>query len=264
MHRSAICLLIAGPLIAQGPAKIPSDLQFEVASFKPAKDQGQRRGGGIRPAPGGQRYEATNCSINTMIQVAYRVKAEQIIGGPDWLKTERYDMEAKAEKPSTADELHTMLMNMLVDRVQLKFHRETREMPIYALTVYKDAPKLTPHETTNAGEPWIDQKQPKFLHMEMKATAVPMAYVAYRLSTLLDRPVVDLTKLAGSYDFALAYTRELPPGFPEGTKINGEDPDTSGPTIFEAVRKQLGLDLKAQKGPAEVIVIEHAEKPTEN
>src|SRR5262249_54135679 len=100
--------------------------------------------------------------------------------------------------------------------------------------------------------------------MKLKATSVPMEYVAYRLGTLLDRPVVNLTNLGGSYDFGLEYTRELPPEFPEGTKINGEDPDTSGPTIFEALRKQLGLELKAQKGPAQVIVIDHAERPTEN
>lgn len=263
MHRSAaVCVLVAARLLAQAPAKISPDLQFDVASFKLSNAQG--RGGGIRPAPGGQRYQATNVPINLMIQVAYRVKADQIIGGPDWLKTDRYDMEAKAEKPSTADELHVMLMNLLVDRLQLKFHHETREMAMYALTVGKDGPKLTPHEAANASEPWIDQQQPKFLHMKWNATCVPMDYVAYRLATLLDRPVVDLTKLTGSYDFTLEYTRELPPGFSEGTKINGEDPDTSGPSLFEAVRKQLGLELKAQKGPVDVVVIDHAEKPSAN
>ena len=134
---------------------------------------------------------------------------------------------------------------------------------MYALTVGKGGPKLTPHEAANAGEPWIDQAQEKFLHMKMKATSASMDYFAFRLSQLLDRPVVDLTNLTGGYDFNLEYTRELPPGFPEGGKINGEDPDTSGPTVFAAV-KQLGLELKGQKGPVEVIVIDHVEKPTGN
>jgi uncharacterized protein (TIGR03435 family) len=80
----------------------------------------------------------------------------------------------------------------------------------------------------------------------------------------MDRPVVDLTNLHGGFDFNLEYTRELPPGFPDNGKINGEDPDTSGPTVFDAVKKQLGLELKAQKGPVEVIVIDRAEKPTAN
>ena len=262
MHRLAVCVLCAAPLCAQPPAKIPPELRFEIASLKPST--GQERGGGIRPAPGGQRYLATNCPIKLMIQVAYRVKADQIVGGPAWLETERYDMEGKAEKQSNGDEMHVMLMNLLVDRLQLKFHHEKKEMAIYALLPGKGAPKLTPHEAANAGDPWIDQTQEKFLHLKLKATSAPMDYVAFRLSQLMDRPVVDMTNLHGGYDFELAYTRELPPGFPEGGKINGEDPDTSGPSIFEAVKQQLNLELKARKGPVDVIVIDHVEKPTGN
>jgi uncharacterized protein (TIGR03435 family) len=262
MHRSVVCALAAGLLLAQAPIKIPPDLRFEVASLKPSS--GQREGGGIRPAPGGQRYEAINCPINLMIQVAYRVKADQIVGGPAWMNTDRFDMEAKAEKASSADDLHVMLMNLLVDRLQLKFHHEKKEIAMYGLTVDKGGAKLTPHEAANAGEPWIDLTVTKFLHTKMTATCAPIDYFAFRLSQFMDRPVVDLTNLKGGYDFTLEYTRELPPGFPEGGKINGEDPDTSGPTVFEAVKKQLGLELKAQKGPVEVIVIDHAEKPTGN
>jgi uncharacterized protein (TIGR03435 family) len=261
MFRVAVGLSFAA-LFSQAPAKIPPDLQFEVASLKPSTGEG--RGGGIRPAAGGQRYEATNCPIKLMIQVAYRVKADQIVGGPAWLDSDRFDLEAKAEKPSSADELHVMLINMLQDRVQLQFHREKKEVPMYALTVDKGGPKLTPHEAANAGDPWIDQVQEKFLRIKMKATFAPMDYFAFRLSQLMDRPVVDLTNLHGGFDFNLEYTRELPPGFPDNGKINGEDPDTSGPTVFDAVKKQLGLELKAQKGPVEVIVIDRAEKPTAN
>jgi uncharacterized protein (TIGR03435 family) len=262
MDRVAVGFLFAAALFAQAPARVPPDLQFEVASLKPSTAEG--RGGGIRPAAGGQRYEATNCSIKLMIQVAYRVKADQIVGGPAWLDSDRFDLEAKAEKPSSADELHVMLINMLQDRIQLKFHHEKKEMPMYVLTVDKGGPKLTPHEAANAGDPWIDQIQEKFLHIKMKATFAPMDYFAFRLSQLMDRPVVDLTNLHGGFDFNLEYTRELPPGFPENGKINGEEPDTSGPTVFDAVKKQLGLELKAQKGPVEVIVIDRAEKPTGN
>ncbi len=262
MHRIAVCVLFAATLFAQAPAKTPPDLRFDVASLKPS--EGLEPGGGIRPEPGGQTYKATNCPIKTMIQVAYRVKADQIVGGPAWLDTDRFDMEARAEKPSSADELHVMLINMLMDRLQLKFHHEKKDMPMYALMVDKGGPKLTPHEAANAGEPWIDQAQEKFLHMKLKATSAPMDYFAFRLSQLLDLPVVDLTNLHGGYDFNLEYTRDLPPGFPEGGKINGEEPDTSGPTIFAAVKQQLGLQLKPQKGPVEVIVIDHAEKPSGN
>jgi uncharacterized protein (TIGR03435 family) len=199
-----------------------------------------------------------------MIQVAYRIKADQIMGGPSWLETDRFDMQAKAEEPSSGDELHVMLMNMLVDRLQLKFHHEKKEMQIYALTVDKNGPKLTPHEAANGGDPWIDQAEESFLHVKMKATSSPMDYLAFRLSQVMDRPVVDLTNLHGGYDFNLEFTRDLPSGFPQNGKINGEDPDTSGPTLFAAVKQQLGLELKAQKGPVDVIVIDHVEKPTDN
>jgi uncharacterized protein (TIGR03435 family) len=262
MHRIAVSVLFAATLLAQMPGNIPSDLRFEVASLKPSTSAEQ--GGGIRPAPGGQRYEATNCSIKLMIMVAYRIKAEQIIGGPGWLESDRFDMEARAEKPSSADELHVMLMNMLADRLQLKFHHEKKEMQMYALTVDKGGPKMTPHQAANAGDPWVDQSEGSFLHMRLKATYAPMDYFAFRLSQLLDRPVVDLTSLHGGYDFTLEYTRELPLGFPDGGKVNGADPDTSGLTVFAAVKQQLGLELKPQKGPVDVIVIDHAEKPSAN
>ena len=91
-----------------------------------------------------------------------------------------------------------------------------------------------------------------------------MDYFAFRLSQVLDRPVINLTKLPGSFDFDLAYTREPPPGIKEGSLINGEPVDISGPTIFEAVRKQLGLKLDPEKGPVDIIVIDHVEKPSEN
>src|ERR1700679_2263991 len=117
--RIAIAVLVAAILFAQTSTKIPPDLRFEVASLKPSTATGQAFG--IRPAPGGQRYEAVNCPIKLMIQVAYRIKADQITGAPNWLETDRFDMQAKAEKPSSADELHVMLMNMLADRLQLKF-----------------------------------------------------------------------------------------------------------------------------------------------
>jgi len=167
-------------------------------------------------------------------------------------------MDAKAEKPSSLDDLNLMLQDLLVERFKLKFHRETKELPVYALTVDKGGPKL--HEAQGAGNPSIDFRQEPFLHVKMHATSVPMDYFAWRLG--LDRPVIDLTKLKGSYDFDLAYTAELPPGLEEGP--NGTPIDVSGPSIFEAVQKQLGLKLERQKGPVEVVVIDHAEKAVEN
>ena len=157
-----------------------------------------------------------------------------------------------------------MLMNLLSDRLQLKFHHEKKDMRRYEITVDKDGAKLTAHDPQNPHDVWIEITQEKFLHMKLTATAVPMDYVAFRLASLMDSPVVDLTGLKGNYDFTLTFTRDLPPGFPEGGKINGEDPDFSGLNVYQALKQQLGLSLKAQRGPTDVIVIDHAEKPTAN
>jgi uncharacterized protein (TIGR03435 family) len=262
MNRFAVCLLIAAPVLAQSIKNAPQDLRFDVVSLKPSIPGG--RGGGIRPAEGGLRYIANNVSIKGMITVAYRLKPDQVVGAPAWLDSDLFDMEGKAEKPSNADELHVMLMNMLADRLQLKFHHEQREMRRYELTVDKDGPKLTRHDPQNPHDSWIDIGQEKFLHLKLNATAVPLDYVAFQLGNLMDLPVVDLTGLKGSYDFTLTFTRDLPPGFPEGGKVNGEDPDLSGLNVYQALKQQLGLNLKAQRGPTDVIVIDHVEKPTAN
>lgn len=199
---------------------------------------------------------------------AYRIKADQIVGGPSWIDSDRFDMNAKAERSSNIEELHAMLKNLLKEQFKLEFHRETRELPIYSLSVDRSGPKLQPHEAQNAGDPWIDiEPDPHpggFLKMVWHATFSPMDYFAFRLGQIMDRPVIDQTGLKGGFDFNLAFTRDLPPGMQEGALINGAQIDTSGATIFEAVQKQLGLRLDRQKGPAEIIVVDRAEKPGAN
>lgn len=244
----------------------PSPLKFEVATIKPSAPGG--RGGGIRPLPGGERYQATNMNVKGIMTVAWRIKADQITGGPAWLDSDRFDMNAKAEKPSTVDELHEMLKNLLTEQFKLRLHTETKEMPVYALTVDKGGPKMTPHEAQSAGDPWIDvagDSQPgEFLKTKWHATFSPMNYFAFRLSQIMDRPVIDQTGLKGGFDFDLAFTRDLPPGIRDGAMLNGVTIDTSGPTIFDAVQKQLGLKLERQKGPVEILAIDGAEKPAGN
>lgn len=248
--------------VAQKPAAVPPNLTFEVASLKPS-EPGQRNGG-IRPAPGGERYVATNASLGLMIAVAYRLKADQIVGGPSWLGADTFDMNATAGRPASIDELHVMLRNLLAERFKLKFHRENRELPVYSLTVDRTGPKLKEHSFQNAGEPWIDVAVEQMVRMKLNGRSVTMNYFAFRLSQLLDRPVIDQTELKGDFDFELSYTRDLPPGIPEGAQINGAAIDTSGPTIFAAMPKQLGLKLEPRKGPVSVFVVDSVEKPTGN
>ncbi len=90
------------------------------------------------------------------IATAYRIKGDQVVGGPAWIDSDLFDMEAKAEKPSSIDDLHTMLKNLIAARFHLQFHYETKELPVYVLMADKGSPKLTPHEAQSAGDPSID------------------------------------------------------------------------------------------------------------
>jgi uncharacterized protein (TIGR03435 family) len=268
MHPGRIVLPAVFALFARSgwPQASLDSLKFEVATLK-ASPPGEP-GAGIRPLPGGQRYEAVNLTLKGIMVAAYRVKADQIVGGPSWIDTDRFDMNAKAERSSSIEELHAMLRNLLQEQFKLEFHRETKELPIYSLSVDRGGAKLQPHEAQNAGDPWIDiEPDPHpggFLKMVWHARFSPMDYFAFRLGQIMDRPVIDGTGLKGGFDFNLAFTRDLPAGMQEGAVINGAQVDTSGPTIFEAVQKQLGLRLDRQKGPAEIIVVDPAEKPVAN
>jgi uncharacterized protein (TIGR03435 family) len=199
-----------------------------------------------------------------MIQVAYRLKPEQIVGGPDWVASDTWDLNAKTDKQATTDDLRLMLEDLLAERFQLKLRRDTKELPAYILSVDESGPKLTPHQPAHSGDQWIDLPHQPFLHVKLSARFSTMNYFSVRLSQLMDRPVVDRTDLKGSFDFELTYTRDLPTNMSPGAMLNGEPIDTSRPTVFAALRQQLGLKLEAQKGPVEILVIEHVEKPTEN
>jgi len=254
MHLSVICLVVTAAF-AQSP-------KFDVASLKPTQSPGPNST--VRPSPSGDRYIGVNASLRLMIQVAYRLKPEQIVGGPDWVASDTWDLNAKTDRQATTDDLRLMLQDLLTERFHLKLRRDTKELPAYILSVDKSGPKLTPHQPTHSGDQWIDQPQPPFLHVKLSARFSTMNYFAFRLSQLMDRPVVDRTDLKGSFDFELTYTRDLPPNMSPGAMLNGEPIDTSGPTVLAALSQQLGLKLEAQKAHVEILVIEHVEKPTEN
>ncbi len=254
-------LLVVGAPRAQQPAAEPATLKYEVASIKPSVPGGRGMG---RPEPGGLRYRGTNLPVAMYISAAYRLKADQVTGGPAWVATDGFDIEAQAEKPSNLEEHHLMMRSLLAERFHLRFHFAPKEMPLYALTVEPAGVKLTPHPSGNSGEPWIEQRMPVPLHATWQATSCSMELFAFRLAAVMDRPVVDQTALKGEYDFTLSYTMDLPPNLPPNALLNGQPIDTSGPTIFQAIRQQLGLRLEPRKGPVQVMVIDHVEKPSEN
>lgn len=243
----ALAMLTAFGLPAQAP-----DLQFEVASLKPSPPDGQRAV--LRPAPGHLRYIATHEPLKEMIIVAYRIRFDQVSGGPGWIATDGWDINAEAERPSTVEEFHVMLRNLLKERFKLQMHTETKERPVYILSVDKTGVKMTPHEVGSVGDPWIDEAG----SLKWTAKFIPMDYLAWLLSVYLDRPIIDRTGLKGTWDFTLSWTPELSARPPDATV------DGSYPGIFEALQKQLGLKLEPRRAPVEMLVIDHAEKPTEN
>jgi len=257
-----IALMTAGLAAAQAFAPTGS-LTFEVASLKPTKPGAAD--GGLHPAPGGQRYIGSNWVLRNYLSVAYQVKPDRIAGGPGWIDTEPYDLNAEAEKPSSIEDLHIMLQNLMTERFKLRFHYETKEMSAYVLTVDKDGPKnLKVHPGAGGGDLNINKQAEQFLHEKWSVHCASMDYFTFVLSQIFDRPIINQTNLNGCFNFELTFTRELPRGIQEGQLFNGVPIDTYGPTIYQALQKQLALKLESKKGPVVTLVIDHAEKPTED
>jgi len=244
-------------VFVHGQSESRPDLQFEVVSIKPATPQ--LGGGRINPLPGGQTYCAQAITVKSIVMLMYKLKPEQISGGPAWIDHEVYDIEAKAARPSSLDDLHAMFKNLLASEFKLKLHKETKEGPVYALIVDKSGLKMKVNETEN-----VDLKTPMTAtgFGKAKGVRVPMSYFCWFLSFQVDRPVIDKTGLGKYYDFTLEWDRALPPGDPE--RDSAPPPNYDAPTIFDAIRGQLGLKLEPQKGPMEIFVIDHVERPVAN
>lgn len=239
----------------------PTRLTFEVASIKPFKPvAGGPGGGGIKPKSAGQGYDAVGASVRLMISLMYRMPMQHITGGPGWLDTDLWTVDAKADRAYNTDDLHTMFQNLLADEFKLRFHKETKEGPVYALMVDKSGSKMKVNESPQDYEIPI-QGGPGGATIGKR---VPMEYLCYRLEQILrndNRPVIDKTGLTGYYDFTLTFLPDLPPGF---DKANLPPEFMDRPNIFEALRQQLGLKLEPLKGPVTYFVIDSAEKPEGN
>jgi uncharacterized protein (TIGR03435 family) len=258
--------LMAGVVRSQDRTANPP--AFEVASIKPHVFGGAR-GGCSGMSISGSRVTIPCMSVRNLIMRAYDVRAYQISGGPasltDMADT-AYDIAAKAEGEGTPamEQVRVMMQTLLADRFQLKLHRETKELPVYALVADKNGPKLKESAT--------DAKASIGFRMggikgSLTASKETMAQFALYLSNEAGRPVLDETGLAGSYDFTLEWTREQPQilaGAPPPPAANAPAPDPSGPSLFTAVQEQLGLRLRPQKSPVELLVIDHVTKPSEN
>jgi uncharacterized protein (TIGR03435 family) len=266
----------AAPATVNPNIKLP---EFTVASIKPDKSgPGMVR---LMFTPDG--FSATNVSLQMILREAYGVEDDEIIGAPSWVKSDNFDIEAKVDG-SDVDQLgklgfeqrKLMFRPLLADRFKLKFHYETRELPVYVLTIAKNGPKLKESQPDPAGPPGPAGMRGKHMmrlmgmgHLEAQGISVTL--LTHELSRQLGRTVIDKTGLTGNYDFGLQWTPDLgtgptfkgPQGGPSAGD-NGAAPDASGPTIFTAIQEQLGLKVESQKGPVRVMVIDHVEPPSAN
>jgi len=238
-------------------------LTFDVMSIKPW--QPGQPGGGVTTLPGGQEYRARGAAVIGMIQTIYRISIPQISGGPEWIKTERWNVDARADHGGyTLDQLHEMYKNMLADRFQLKFHWETREGPVYALTIDKPGLKMKVNDSPEPLKGGVPIAGDPMSPGGAIGHGVAIEYLTCWLGQRLQqdgRPVIDKTGLDGYYDFKLAYAAELAPDFPrDRAPADGLDRTD----IFQAVREQLGLRLESQKGPVGHFVIDSVERPATN
>jgi uncharacterized protein (TIGR03435 family) len=251
---TAIGLLAASLAHAQDK---PTRLTFDVATIRPSKQAD--RNGGIKALPGGNGYSAQNIPIKLMISLMYRVPMRQITGGPDWLDSDRYNVEARADRSYSIDDLHIMFQNLLADRLNLKFHIDTKEGPVYALMLDTPGSKMKVNESPQ------DFRIPMNFSPEgAVGIRVPMPYLCWWLGQQLQnsgRPVVDLTGLDKNYDFTLTFVPELPP---DVSKDNLSPEVRDRPSLFDALKQQLGLKLLPQKGPVAHYVIDHIDRPSDN
>ncbi len=258
-HFIASILMLAAALtgaLAQSPT---DSMTFEVASIRPNAANDNRfmfRGGPVLTADG--------VTLKFLVVHAYDVLAYQVSGGPGWMSTDCWDIRAKAgsiKGKLQSEQFLSMLRALLADRFQLKVHSETKEVSVYALVVGKSGSKLIPNNGTGK-----DTRSAWGSFSVQKGSA---AALAHQLSLQLGRTVIDKTELKGEYDFKLEWQPEPGQGVLETLGLPA-DPrpsppaDTNRSSIFTAVQDQLGLRLEARKGPVEIIVIDHAEKPSEN
>jgi uncharacterized protein (TIGR03435 family) len=221
---------------------------FEVASIKP--NTTGESGSNWNVSPGGVRV--VNMSLRHIIQAAYSVQDYQY-SGPGWLENERYNIDAKPEtKAESGNQILLMLQTLLAERFKLVVHRESKPVSGYALIVAKSGLKINPVE----GEGWNLNSQKR--DTKLTATHIGMPQLATFLARLLSQPVVDQTNVTGRFDFVLEFADPRPNRAETGDGI------APLPSIFTVLSEQLGVKLEGRKVPVEMLIVDRAERLTEN
>ena len=252
--------VIAGALAPKMVAFAEGQPRFEVTSVKENKS-GEYKWSFQFP-PG--KYVARNVTVRHLIQNSYGIFEFQIDGATGWANSDRFDVEGTAQGGPTQAQVQLMVRSLLADRFKLNVHRETWQLPVYELATAKGGIKFK--EGKCVGEP--SRTNPcggTFLSVrgDMRSREISVREFGNALSGYLGRTVVDKTGLTGKYDFDLQWTPD--DTMPRGPGDAGATPpDPNGPSLFTAMQEQLGLELKAAKGPVEMLVIDHVERPDAN
>ena len=301
----AVVVLLLPAARSQEQPAAPARPQFEVASLKPNNGcENTPRAGNFSPSPG--RLEMPCVDLQNLIQAAFGTFGDGVgintqplhtEGGPSWIESEHYSLSAKADGPVRTEMLAgPMLQALLEERFRLKTHRETREMPVYAMTVAKGGLKVqplaegacTPLDLTHPPAPPKPGGPPPNLcgvmmlgrtgngDMMIEVRGLTMTQLAQRLSGRVDRTIVDKTGITGKFNFHLEFTPDpyirgqgVPAGRggEVGDRANPGDLAPSsdpGPNLFVALQEQIGLKLSSDQGPVSFLIIDHVEKPTAN
>ena len=238
-----LLLILRDGLAQQSPST------FDAASIKPNKSASGSSSWNSRPG----YLLMRNQTLIACMAIAYQLKADQITGGPKWVDSDRFDIEARAVGPAKDPELFVMLQALLADRFQLKFHRDGRKPRSgYGLVVGKNGLKIRP---VDAGPQRSNSSGGRLL-----AERVSMDKLAETLAIILRAPVSNVTNTSGVFSFELEWS-------PEATRLStspeaGETP--TGPSLFSVLQDHLGLKLEARKESVELLVIDQAERPSEN
>jgi uncharacterized protein (TIGR03435 family) len=243
MHRAVIALFLLLPDLGLTQSSTPP--AFEAAVVRPNKSGDPASRWNMHP--GG--LEMYNMSIKNIVKAAYGIQDAQF-SGTAWLDGDRYSIEAKADGTANGKQMLLMLQNLLAERFQLAVHREQRMVAGYALVVSKSGLKIRPSDVANTNEHRVGN--------QFTATHVEMPRLARFLERVVGQPVIDATHVTGGFDFVLEYADE---------RRQQGDADSAGPSlpsIFTALNETLGLKLDPRKVPVEMLVVDHAERPSDN
>jgi uncharacterized protein (TIGR03435 family) len=265
--------IVVGLIAASSAAQ--NERKFDVTSVK--RNNSGDDGVSMTPTPTGIAWN--NATLLMMMRQAYRVQDFQIVDGPSWLNTARFDVVAKADASVSQQDLRLMLRALLVERFRLAVHNETRQLPVYALVLARSDGKFGPQFRApsdcvpplqnQSTSPQINQRtnsppqcDNKVLPGNMSSRGVTMLALTVNLSVFVGRTVIDRTGFTGMFDYDLRWTPDLPPQSRGTSPPGGSAADPNRPSLFTAVQEQLGLKLESTKGPVNVLIVDHVELPT--